>query len=571
MYSRKGRVAYLVVSSLIVITGFYNSLVLSDPIHTLYSVVAAALYLYLRGMPRLLTGFSWCLLSSGLTQLSTLLSVALSFLLPYSYEDASRKPSDTHLSLKLASVTLVFTPLYLLRALTLITATSYLAGILVVTFISYVRISKSRVVLHRATFSAYLGDYVEVPLIIESGHEAYYKVLLDDNVAAGGFLRGSKHLTIKLSSNTAGVRRHSIKVVLSDLRGFSRVTYGPYLIRVKAVPKSLTIVRSVREILNRYVELVKPPIIYLGKLEVTVPSRVPVSRGGFGGESASGYVGVSGAGISAGLAGGASGEGGVSGGQGLDSGVSKLYGDLIKYRFRWAVPAKVLEFIEFQTSKTFLGDYAGVREYYPGDHPRSIHWKKSVSTGELAVKVYTRGGEGGGGRFSLVIADWDASNPVELDNLIQATYSALLMEKYVKILYLKLPNGKIYLVKGGILDVLKALDFVVSSEDIESRFDYESWVRKGSSNLIEELKVANEPLRSIDRYYRVLSESLIEELERQGLPKNSSFVIVHPRAHTLKYLYLTHMLRTSGYTVTHLTKILQPSEISKRLKEMIKS
>jgi len=55
------------------------------------------------------------------------------------------------------------------------------------------------------------------------------------------------------------------------------------------------------------------------------------------------------------------------------------------------------------------------------------------------------------------------------------------------------------------------------------------------------------------------------------LPKNSSFVIVHPRAHTLKYLYLTHMLRTSGYTVTHLTKILQPSEISKRLKEMIKS
>lgn len=570
MYLKKGRVTHLVISVIMMIAGLHNTLVLGDPIHLFYSVVAAAFYTYSTGLLRLLTGFSWCLLASGLTPFSTILSVVLPFFIIYMYEDFSHKPSGTYLSLKLLVAALVFTPLYLLRIQTLIPATSYVIGVLATTFSSYVRLSRSRVILSKESFSAYLGDYVEVSLKIESKYRVFYEVLLDEVLFTEGSVRGSKDLIIKLLPNMAGVKTYSIKVVLSDLRGFSRITYGPFMIRVKVVPKSLTIVRSVREILNRYVESIRPPVMYVGWLEASTSPRISASKSGVGGEASSGYVGVSATGSSVGSAGGAIGEGGVSGGQGFDSGLSSLYGEVIKYKFRWVVPTKILELMEIQTSKTFLGDYVGVREYYPGDHPRSIHWKKSISTGKLAVKVYTRSGEGGGGRSSLIIADWDASNPVELDNLIQATYSALLMEKHVKILYLRLPSGKVYLIKGSIIEVLKALDFVISGEDIESRFNYESWVRKGIQSLIEEFRVAEEPLRSIDEYYRVLCESIVDELEKQGLPKNSSFMMIHPKAYAIRYLYLTHKLRTSGYTVTHLTKILQPSEVSEKLREIIK-
>lgn len=570
MYLKVGRVTYIVVSVITLVTGLYNTLVLSEYIHLFYSVIAAVFLVYSRGLLRLLTGFSWCLLASGLTPVSTLFCIVLPFLLVYTY-DEPRRSSDTYLSLKLLALAFVFVPIYVLRTQALIPFTSYVASVLIMVFLSYVYLSRSRVILSKTSFSTYLGDYIEVPLSVESVHKVSYKVFLNEDLVMEGLLRGSKDLVIKLLPNIAGVKIYSIKVVLSDLRGFSRITYGPYLVRVKIVPKSLTIVRSVREILSRYVESVRPPIIYVGWVEAFIPTHVTPTESGVGSEATSGYVGVGAAGVSRGSEGSVPSEESVGSGQGLDSGLSSLYGGVIKYRFKWVIPTKLIESLRLQTSKTFLGDYAGVREYYPGDHPKSIHWKKSVSTGELAVKVYTRSSESGGGRFSLLIADWDASNPVELDNLIQATYSALLMEKYVKILYLKLPGGKVYLIKGGVIEVLKALDFIMLSEDIESRFNYESWVRRKVQNLVDEFRIANEPLRSVDRYYRTLSDSLIEELEKQGLPRNSSFMIIHPRAYTIRYLYLTHKLRENGYRATQLTKILQPSEVSKRLREIIKT
>lgn len=551
MHLEKSKVIHPAVSVIMIIAGFYNASVLGDPLHLFYSIVAAVFYEQSVGLLRLLTGFSWCLLASGLSSFSTVLSVVLPFFLVYSYEDPPRRSSDTYLSLKLLVVALIFTPLYLLRIQALIPVASYVTSVLAMTFLSYARLSRSQVILSRESFSAYLGDYVKVPLKIESKHKVFYKVLLDEGLFTEGLVEGSKDLVIKLSPNMTGVKVHSIKVVLSDLRGFSRITYGPFMIRVKAVPKSLTIVREVREIISKYVESIRPPMMYVGRLEASVSSRASVSKSSVGSEAGSEYTSVSATELGAGPADSAIGEG-------------------IKYRFRWVLPTKILKLVEFQTPKTFLGDYIGAREYYPGDHPRSIHWKKSMSTGELIVKVYTRSDEGGDGKPSLIIADWDASNPVELDNLIQATYSALLLEKHVKILYLKLPDSKVYLIRGSTLEVLKTLDLVISSEDIESRFNYESWVRKGIQDLTEEFRVADEPLRSIDKYYRVLSESIVDELKKQGLPKNSSFMIIHPKAHAIKYLYLTHKLRMSGHTTIHLTKILQPKEVGEKLREIIK-
>ncbi|MEM2021362.1 MAG: DUF58 domain-containing protein, partial [Zestosphaera sp.] len=327
---------------------------------------------------------------------------------------------------------------------------------------------------------------------------------------------------------------------------------------------------SVRELLIRYVGFVRTPTIYAGRLEAVKGLR-PSREGGVGGEVSSGTTGTGAPGVSEGVSGSVAGEGSLGGGEGAGVEVVSQYGEVVRYRFRWVVPARILEFITRQAAGTVAGDYAGVREYCPGDHPKSIHWKKSLSVGELVVKIFAGEGEGGGGKSSLVIADWDASNPLELDNLIQATYSALLTGGPVKMLYLRLPNGKIYLVKGDLIDVLSALDFVMSSEDVEARFNYDSWVREQARSMTEELKDSVEPLKSLDLYYRALAESVTEELERQGVPKDSSFFIIHPRAYTIKYTYLAQKLRARGHIATYITKVLQPNEVAMRLRDSISS
>ncbi|MGC8975473.1 MAG: DUF58 domain-containing protein [Thermoprotei archaeon] len=563
MSSGKARLP-LVVPVLIIVSSLYVAVVLGDYPHLVYGIVAATLYAYLRGFPRLLAGFSWCLISVGVTPASTIASVSVSAISPLMYVDAKREVLDELLSLKLSSLALVFAPLYLLRPLSLIPATSYLASILALTFASYLRLSKSRVILEKSTYSIYLGEAVEARLKVEVSEAVSYSVLVNSSLSVRGFLTtpGTHDLVIKLLPKTAGIHSYVVKVVMSDLRRFSRITHGPYLIRVKTIPKSASIVRSVRELLARYVSLVKPPTVYVGRLEIVANVLTPGEVGKSGSEVGSGSVGIGSLGV---------GEGVAEGTGELSVGAERKLGPLPRYRVRWVVATRILEFIERLMLRALVGEYAGVREYSPGDHPRNIHWKKSVSLGKLVSKVFSSSGEGGGGRSSLVVADWDASNPIELDNLIQATYGALLTEARLRILYLRLPNGKIYLVVGELLDVLTALDSIMSSEEIESRFSYESWVRREPLPTTEELEKAGEPLKSLASYYTSLAESIVEELEKQGLPKGSSFIVIHPRAYAIKYSYLTRELVKRGYSVTRLREALQPSEVSKKLRESLAS
>ncbi|MEM4486945.1 MAG: DUF58 domain-containing protein [Zestosphaera sp.] len=558
-----GRVSTLVLaaSSLMIVTGFYNALTLGDLIYIVYSSVAAVLYVRLTGFPRLLTGLTWCLLAVGETPLSTLASIILSVLTPYVHDVVAREPLEGLLSLRLSSIVLVFTPLYLLRPCTLIPAMSYVTSILVLTTISYLHLSRSRVLLERTSYSIHLGEHAEVTVGVDVLNNSSYSIVINDIPVMRGSTRGSNTFTVRLSPRTAGVHTYFLKVALSDLRHFSRLVHGPYAIRVKAIPKSMVIVRRVRELLSRYVSLVRTPTIYVGRLEL-IESRRASRGGGSDGEGAGASVaGATPLRVGEGIVGDIVGEEGLSSSRRVGA----------RFRFRWVIPTKILESIERQTVGTLAGDYVGVREYYPGDHPRSIHWKKSASIGDLVVKVFTHGKEGGGGRPSLIVADWDASNPLELDNLIQATYSALLTVDSTKTLYLRLPNGKIYFIKGDLASVLNALDLIIRIEDVEARFNYDSWVRERARSIIEELKNGKGFLKSLDQYYRALTQSIVEGLEEHGLVKGSNFFILHPRAHTLKYTYLAHALRMKGYTTTRVVKLLQPDEVVEKLRDLITS
>jgi hypothetical protein len=236
-------------------------------------------------------------------------------------------------------------------------------------------------------------------------------------------------------------------------------------------------------------------------------------------------------------------------------------------RFRWEAATRVLEALA-TSSRVFRGDYAGVREYTPGDHPRSIHWKKSVSIGELVVKVYESGGGEVGGSPALVVADWDASNPVELDYLIQVTYSALVVGRGRRYLYLILPSGRVYYVSGEALDVLRVLDAVLLTEGVEARFNYEAPQRVGTRDTVGELGRVGGKLSLVDSYYRALAKALVDDAEARGIPRGSTYVLIHPKAYALRYTYLALELEARGYRGTS-PRLLKPEEVATRLREAV--
>jgi uncharacterized protein (DUF58 family) len=70
-------------------------------------------------------------------------------------------------------------------------------------------------------------------------------------------------------------------------------------------------------------------------------------------------------------------------------------------------------------------EYIGVREYRPGDSPRSIHWRSTARRGQLVVREFE---EEGRSRVALVVAGTDAGTPPDsaFERLVEAAASIAL-------------------------------------------------------------------------------------------------------------------------------------------------
>lgn len=525
-------------------TGLLGYVVEGSAMQLALGTALALAYALLAGNARAVTGFTWCVLASATAPTLWAPASLVAAVLPHTYiREVGGRARGTPTSARLSLVPLLFAPAYVVRPSSLVAALAYSASLLAAVASAYLKLSKSNVRVVRREFSAYLGEAVLVPVDVEVVEETYFRVLADGSEVLKGVLAaGSSQLLVKLRPEVAGVRRYSLQLVLVDRRGLSKVSYGPYPVVVRVVPRSSVVIRRAREVLSAYTSRVAPAV-YVGKL-----SRV-------GGATAGG------------------GPGGVGGAAGLGPG--RLGGSLgiaepsvtaVRFRLRWEVATRVIEALA--GSRALRGDYAGVREYVPGDHPKDVHWKKSVSLGELVVKVYESGAGEAGGSPTVVVADWDASNPVELDQLIQVTYSALVVGRGRRYLYLVLPSGKVYYVAGEAPEVLKALDLVLLSEGVEARFNYESPPRAGLREVVGELGRAGGKLALVDAYYRALAKALADDVEGRGIPRGSTYVLVHPKAYSLRYAYLALELEARGYRAIS-PRLLRPEEVEARLREAI--
>ncbi|MCX8198512.1 MAG: DUF58 domain-containing protein [Sulfolobales archaeon] len=521
----------------------------------LYFIILAFLpvYVYFSGFSRLIAGFSWSLVYTAAYSSLYPIAVLVSMLSLFQYVLQS---SEEDALAKIVNLILIYTPVYILSPYTLASATAVATLTLVLSFTEYLRLSSFKATISKTFYSTYLGEALRIPLEIYGKGSAVCRIYLNDKQVAHRLIHDRAVIELVVKPAFAGVHEYVIGVLLRDLRGLAKVEHRPLVLKLKVTPRSIVILKKAKLLLLRYIHEVKMPLVLYAKPSVALSQVVvPQTTGsiGLGVERSLGLGELS--------AGGLGREEGV----GVSSSISENRGELIqrwipRISFNWIIPTRVLERIEHLARSAITGEYIGAREYSPGDHFKMIHWKKSISKGILIVKEFSRGMPPGGGKSSIIIADWDASNPIELDLLIQSTYSAVFTGEAKKMVYLKVPSGGVYVIKGELLDVLSALDSIIAEEGVEARFNYESWARtkivEGFNNAIE-----NDFIQQLLNYYRAVSTSIIEELEKHGVERGAGFMVIHPRAYSLKYFILAKTLEARGYSSIFLKEVATLKEV----------
>ncbi|MEM2752258.1 MAG: DUF58 domain-containing protein [Sulfolobales archaeon] len=487
-----------------------------------------ALVFTARGEPRAvytaLFFFSVALSALNPTPLSFIACIAVVLLgVAYAYRAGGDRVLET-----VSIPPLVASPVYLLSTRTALLAAVVLLSLLTLLAREYLRLSKSRVDVTKTSLVAYLNTAVSVPVRIVCPGVFKYSITLDGRKVLEGVAREEVVSHVAIDVSRLGTTRRVLKVRVSDLRNLASVEHDPVVIEVRAQSRIPELLRRVEAIIRRYSTYISAPVV----LEAS-----PLGAG-FGGGVGRGVggLGTSSTGTSTPL---------------------PTQHSAFRVELKWKVPAKLAGMLS-GALKSLTGDYLGVREYQPGDSPRSIHWKKSVrdeGLESIAVKVF--GSEemerASGGRSTVVIADLTAPNALELDGLLQAVYGSILMsfersggvftQTY---LYLKTPSGKLYFLKGKAVDVLYGLNVLVVSEKIEALYNYESWPRLRPP-------VTEQPhgaLKDLEDYFSAYGDQLARDLEEKGVRKSALVQLVFSKATAFKYYYVSRSLKRAGYSVS---------------------
>lgn len=414
---------------------------------------------------------------------------------------------------------LAFTPLYLLNLRSLIAPVVILLATLAASVREGLRLSHSSVKVSTSESIVRLGGGLALNTRVECKGRFKYSIILDGRTASSGIRDSSFEETRIIKAGILGHHKLRVEVRLSDLRGLASITHGPYTIDYTVVPGVAEILERAEAVLKRYSTYLKAPSVY----------RVVLAAS-------------SARGISSGAQ-----SGGISGGMTTKDSAGRILEAVL------LVPRRLVESIE-SAVKAYRGEYIGLRDYQPGDPPHLIYWKRSMvreDVEKLYVKQYSRSSEeegaGGGGEVT-VISDLTSVSPMELDLLLQATYSILLSHAGIRgdaYLYVKTPRSGAFLFKGKVIDVILGLNTLLVEEDVTPLYSYDTWERVRGIPLGESKGF----IRGLEEYYEAYANALINVIERAGVRKKSVFHLVHSNALSLKYSILSSILAERGYIV----------------------
>ena len=222
------------------------------------------------------------------------------------------------------------------------------------------------------------------------------------------------------------------------------------------------------------------------------------------------------------------------------------------------------------------GEYLGTRYYVPGDDPRSIHWKKSLSKGDLVVKEYGSGGGGGFGGI-IVIADLTSANEFEFDKL-SYTLLALLIRNAVRfpandtIVIIITPDGGMGAIRGGSVEVLAAITYMFNRKMFSVEYDYRSMGRLLTDEEVRAISSSSSSIAvTIKAASELFTKKVLDLLYRARATLPRPYTAIHGRATAFRYSYLRSRFKDLGctYVTPSLTAIEDLRRLASQLPEVV--
>lgn len=209
--------------------------------------------------------------------------------------------------------------------------------------------------------------------------------------------------------------------------------------------------------------------------------------------------------------------------------------------------------------KARLGEYVGVREYFPTDDPRNIHWKKSLGILKLVSKEYVtpmeqEAGTPLGGRGGLfVLASLDCTWSVELDYVLTRVLSILVAQttrnpeaKFTLLLYAK---GETLVLDGPVRAVLELLYKALRNNPLELKYEYRSLNTYMSLEEIKYMVNSNPgpPFEAMLSSFLKDSRIILETLRKTGLKPPMDFTVIHCKPMSARASFIVYSLSRAGY------------------------
>ena len=535
----KRKPRYIIIILLIIIFIIIVSMINGNGLTAIISLAAAIiLYLARKKIEEAVTAYTWASLVSITDGREILLLSGLAMLiLGLLHEPDIQEERIVSETKRLIIIPVLFLPLILVYPFTLIPALTLALGATIAWGRASSQLSKVDTVIESKSLTAEYGSSVAIPVLIRTrGEEIFYEIILDEERYRFGRGKGNIVEELVVTPRFLGEETHEVKVILSDEKMRVIIEEPAATIIIRTVLRTFRNIARLRTILYRAAMRILEPLMYEAKL---YPEEPPPSAAGGGPGRRGGGVGRGGSGSGIGGVGTGPGEAGGLGYEGLEESGEEIVGRLLLQ----LVPVKGWE-AGFSPYSSIKGEYSGVREYRPGDRIRDIHWKKTVARQELIVKVYEPGSGGGGGAKSLVvIADWVSRNPGELDDLVKKTYSAILSSVGEKIVFLRMPNGRMFLLAGNPLELLNGIDRIVRREGLSLQADYGGWRIVRPDRFAREIEASPGFLRSLAVYYRAVGEAIVEAVTAMGASRATPFITIHSNATALRNYYISQVFR----------------------------
>ncbi|MEB3845475.1 MAG: DUF58 domain-containing protein [Desulfurococcales archaeon] len=389
-----------------------------------------------------------------------------------------------------------------------------------------------RIGLFKRSIEAYAGSPVNIGLSVETRYPVVLMVS-GEGVSKTVQLDSPGLIDLEYTPDHTGTRTLRIKAVATDTLGLTWRDLGYVMVRMNVLPQSYRMLAKAGALLagTGRGDL-------LAKLSVTLVLHSEQLRG---------KMKVASGGELAGLAGGLGGTKGGSG-RGLHGGGSRLIAGIIR------------EYLEgLGELEARIGDYMGVREYVPGDDPRNIHWKRSLSIQRLTSKEYaTPGGSGSSswsaGRGGLfLLACMECSWSTDLDYLLTRILSVLVNQsernpesRFTLLLH---TESKTLILDGTVMAVLELLYRTLRENPLELKYEYQSlntYLSRGEIEYMLENN-AEPPYKVIATSFLIDHEAITRVLHEARIEPPMDFAVVHCKPASSRASFLVYTLSRAGY------------------------